>query len=100
MGDLNGDGRGDAVGVNSGDGCLYGYVATSVCGLTGTGKIGCGWSGMQILASPGDLNADKLGDLVGRSSDGGLWTYLGRGGGRVGSGSKVGSGWGAMTRLT
>ena len=100
MGDLNGDGRGDAVGVNAGDGCLYGYVSTSSGGLTGVGRIGCGWGSMDILASPGDLNGDALGDLIARRSDGTLWSYLGRGGGRVGSGTQVGSGWGGMTRLT
>ncbi|WP_148232510.1 FG-GAP-like repeat-containing protein [Janibacter sp. HTCC2649] len=96
MGDLNSDRRGDTVGVNRDNACLYAYVTTSALTLGSATKVGCGWSGMTFLASPGDLNGDKLGDLVARAADGGLWFYPGKAGGGVRAGVKVGSGWTGM----
>lgn len=96
MGDLNADRRGDTVGVNRSNGCLYAYVTTPSLALGSASRVGCGWSGMTFLASPGDLDGDRLGDLVARAADGGLWFYPGKAGGGVRSGTKVGSGWNAM----
>lgn len=93
MGDLNGDRRGDTVGVNRDNACLYAYVTTASLTLGSATRVGCGWSSMTFLASPGDLNGDRLGDLVARAADGGLWFYPGKTGGGVRSGVKVGSGW-------
>lgn len=99
MGDLNGDRRGDTIGVNTADGCLYAYTATTTGGLSAKGKVGCGWAGMNWLTSPGDLNKDGFGDLIARTSTGELWFYQGRPGGGVRSGVKVGSGWGSMASI-
>jgi hypothetical protein len=96
IGDLNRDGRGDTVGVNRGDGCLYAYTATTVGGLGSARKVGCGWAGMTWLTSPGDLDRDGFGDLVARTSTGDLWFYRGKSGGGVVSGVKVGSGWNGL----
>jgi hypothetical protein len=99
MGDLNGDGRGDVVGVNKSDGCLYAYNTTTTAGLSGGRKVGCGWSGMNWLTSPGDLNGDRRGDLVARRADGALFMYPGRAGGGTGGAQQVGSGWNVFTRI-
>lgn len=96
MGDLSGDRRGDTVGVNRLDACLYAYVTTSRLSLGSATRVGCGWGSMTYLTSPGDLNRDGLGDLVARAADGGLWFYPGRSGGGVRTGTKVGSGWASM----
>lgn len=99
MGDLNGDARGDLVAVNSSDGCLYAYNATATSTLTLKGKVGCGWSSMTWLTSPGDMDGDSFGDLVARAADGSLYFYRGRAGGGVYSGVKVGTGWSGMTSI-
>ncbi len=96
MGDLSGDRRGDTVGVNRTDACLYAYVTTSRLSLGSAARVGCGWGSMTSLSSPGDLDRDGLGDLLGRAADGRLWFYPGKPGGGVRSGVHVGSGWGAM----
>lgn len=96
MGDLNRDARGDVVAVNAADGCLYAYNATSTPALKLHAKVGCGWSAMTWLTSPGDLNGDGLGDLVARDGKGNLFFYPGRSGGGVYSAVKVGSGWTGM----
>ncbi|EAP97507.1 putative secreted protein [Janibacter sp. HTCC2649] len=96
MGDLNRDARGDVVAVNATDGCLYAYNATSAPALKLHAKVGCGWSAMTWLTSPGDLNGDGLGDLVARDANGQLFFYPGRTGGGVYSAVKVGSGWTGM----
>lgn len=99
MGDLNGDRRGDIVSVRSADGCLYAYNATATLGFTSARKLGCGWGGMNWLTSPGDLNGDKLGDLVARAANGDLYMYPGRPGGGTGTGMKIGNGWGSMVSI-
>jgi hypothetical protein len=99
MGDLNGDRRGDTVGVNRANGCLYAYTTTTALSLGRATQVGCGWQGMTYLTSPGDMNGDRLGDLVARASDGSLWFYQGRLGGGVRSGIKVGSGWTGMAAI-
>jgi hypothetical protein len=99
MGDLNGDRRGDTVGVNRDNGCLYAYTTTTSITLGRATRVGCGWGGMTYLTSPGDLDRDGLGDLVARASDGSLWFYKGRVGGGVRSGLQVGSGWQGMAAI-
>ena len=99
MGDLNGDRRGDTVGVNRDNGCLYAYTTTTAVTLGRATLVGCGWGGMNYLTSPGDMNRDRLGDLVARAADGSLWFYQGRLGGGVRSGIKVGSGWQEMVAI-
>lgn len=99
MGDLNGDRRGDTVGVNRNNGCLYAYTTTTAVTLGRATQVGCGWNGMTYLTSPGDLNGDRLGDLLARATDGSLWFYQGRAGGGVRSGVKVGTGWQGMAAI-
>lgn len=99
MGDLNGDRRADLVGVNRDDGCLYAYSTSAALAFGRAAKVGCGWSSMTYLASPGDLDRDRLGDLLGRAADGTLWFYRGRSGGGVRNGVVVGSGWTGMRTL-
>ena len=99
MGDLNRNRRGDTVGVNRDNGCLYAYTTTTAVTLGRATKVGCGWQGMTYLTSPGDLNRDGLGDLVARASNGALWFYQGRVGGGVRSGIQVGSGWNDMEAI-
>lgn len=99
MGDLSGDRRGDTVGVNRDNACLYAYVTTTRLSLGSATRVGCGWGSMTYLTSPGDLDGDGLGDLVARAADGRLWFYPGKAGGGVRSGVNVGSGWGTMAAI-
>ncbi len=47
-----------------------------------------------------DYNGDGRGDLLARDASGVLWTYLGNGAGTFPTRVRVGSGWGAMNRIS
>ncbi|MEV0090261.1 VCBS repeat-containing protein [Streptomyces sp. NPDC050738] len=94
-GDFTGDGLPDLVARQTATGDLYLYAGTKAGGLTRTGKIGNGWTGLTIVGA-GDLNGDKAADLVARTANGDLYRYYGTGKGTVGSGVKIGNGWGSM----
>ena len=96
IGDLNADRRPDALGVLR-DGCLRFYPGTAASGL-GSGRVlSCGWRIMDWVGSPGDLTGDGLPDLLARRTvDGTLWLYRGIAGGRVGTATRVSTGWAAL----
>jgi Lyzozyme M1 (1,4-beta-N-acetylmuramidase) len=108
VGDFDGDGLADLVAVRN-DGTLWFYKGTGTAGTTQgyqpAVKIGNGgWGAYTTVVATGDLNGDGKRDLVALRSDGTLWFYAGTG--TIGSTSdgyaaavRIGSGWGAYTRL-
>ncbi|MER8235552.1 FG-GAP-like repeat-containing protein [Streptomyces sp. NPDC094049] len=98
VGDLNGDGRGDLLGVDA-SGVLWRYHGTSTGGVTARVKVGGGWGGYSSLVGVGDLSGDGRADLVARDTAGKLWRYSGTGTGGYGARVAVGSGWNVFKGL-
>ncbi|MFF4169711.1 FG-GAP-like repeat-containing protein [Streptomyces sp. NPDC001744] len=100
-GDLNGDGRGDLLGVDA-SGVLWQYHGTAAGGVTARTQVGGGWGVYSALAGTGDLNGDGRADLVARDTTGKLYAYYSTGsaatpyGGRVLIGT---GGWNTFTSL-
>ncbi|MFG2640808.1 FG-GAP-like repeat-containing protein [Streptomyces sp. NPDC048370] len=98
-GDLNGDGRGDLLGLDAA-GVLWRYYGTANGGLTPRVKVGGGWGVYNSLVSVGDITGDGRAELLARDTTGKLWRYtnLGNGGyaGRVMIGS---GGWNGFKAL-
>ncbi|MEU4272350.1 FG-GAP-like repeat-containing protein [Streptomyces sp. NPDC026092] len=98
-GDLNGDGRGDLLGVDAA-GVLWRYYGTANGGVTARVKVGGGWGVYSSLVGVGDITGDGRGELLARDTTGKLWRYtnLGNGGyaGRVMIGS---GGWNGFKAL-
>ncbi|MFD5769955.1 FG-GAP-like repeat-containing protein [Streptomyces sp. NPDC127049] len=90
-GDLNGDGRGDLLGVDSA-GVLWRYYGTASGGVTARVKVGGGWGGYTALVGVGDLSGDGRADLLARDTAGKLWRYASTGAGGYGGRVLIGSG--------
>ncbi|MFE6223725.1 FG-GAP-like repeat-containing protein [Streptomyces sp. NPDC057854] len=98
-GDLNGDGRGDLLGLDSA-GVLWRYYGTSTGGVTARVKVGGGWGGYSALVGVGDLSGDGRADLLARDTAGKLWRYASTGAGTYGTRVLVGSsGWNGFKGL-
>ncbi|MFE5945249.1 FG-GAP repeat domain-containing protein [Streptomyces sp. NPDC056480] len=66
----------------------------------GDTDFGGGWSGIDQIAGPGDLNGDGTGDFVARDRSGVLWLYrTNYDGTALHARVKIGSGWGAYDRI-
>ncbi|WP_328943360.1 hypothetical protein OG259_19025 [Streptomyces sp. NBC_00250] len=99
-GDLNGDGRGDLLGVDAA-GVLWRYYGTATGGVTARVKVGGGWGGYSSLVGTGDLSGDGRTDLVARDTAGKLWRYSGTGTGLYGTRALIGtSGWNTFKTLS
>ncbi|WP_395572777.1 FG-GAP repeat domain-containing protein [Streptomyces sp. BK79] len=90
-GDLNGDGRGDLLGVDSA-GVLWRYYGTSTGGVTPRERVGGGWNTYSALVGTGDLSGDGRTDLLARDTTGKLWRYASTGAGTYGGRVLVGTG--------
>ena len=99
-GDFTGDGRSDLLAVKS-NGELDLYRGNGLGRFMGSGvKIGVGWGGFAKLFSPGDFTGDGRSDVLAVKSNGELYLYRGNGLGRfMGSGVKIGVGWGGFAKL-
>ncbi|XUM04727.1 FG-GAP-like repeat-containing protein [Streptomyces venezuelae ATCC 10712] len=96
-GDLDGDGRGDLLGVDAA-GVLWRYSSTAT-GVTARVKVGSGWGGYSSLVAVGDLSGDGRADLLARDTAGKLWRYSGTGAGAYGARVSIGSGWNGFKGL-
>ncbi|MFB7342536.1 FG-GAP-like repeat-containing protein [Streptomyces hydrogenans] len=90
-GDLNGDGRGDLLGVDAA-GVLWRYFGTSTGGVAPRVKVGGGWGVYSALVGVGDLSGDGRTDLLARTSDGKLYRYSSTGTGAYGGRVLIGTG--------
>ncbi|MFI9295750.1 FG-GAP-like repeat-containing protein [Streptomyces gardneri] len=98
-GDLNGDGRGDLLGVDA-SGVLWRYYGTATGGVGARVKVGGGWGGYSSLVGVGDLSGDGRADLVARDTAGRLYAYKGAGNGLYGTRAVIGSsGWNGFKGL-
>ncbi|WP_435974903.1 FlgD immunoglobulin-like domain containing protein [Streptomyces sp. Qhu_M48] len=75
-GDLNGDGRGDLVGLDA-SGALWRYYGTASGGITARVRIGHGWGVYNFVVGVGDQSGDGCTDLVARDGSGRLYGYPG-----------------------
>ncbi|GAA1656569.1 hypothetical protein GCM10009744_56690 [Kribbella alba] len=94
VGDLSRDGKPDFVAVDSGTGKLWLYKGLTFAGGTSRVEIGSGgWNGMRSLTGVGDLNGDKIPDLITvANTTGDMYLYPGKANG-LGTRVKQGSGW-------
>ena len=74
-GDVNGDGRADLVVRERATGYLWLYPGNGTGGLLARVRLGTGWGSMTALTSPGDLDGDRVPDIVVRDGSGSLWLY-------------------------
>ncbi|MFB7586769.1 FG-GAP-like repeat-containing protein [Streptomyces sp. NPDC056169] len=97
-GDLNGDGRGDLLGVDAA-GVLWRYYGTATGGVTARVRVGSGWGVYTSLVGVGDISGDGCADLVARDTAGRLYDYDGTCRGPYGSRVLIGGGWNAFRSL-
>ena len=74
-GDLNGDGRADLLARERATGYLWLYPGNGTGGLLPRVRIGTGWGSMTALMSAGDLDGNRVPDVVARDASGSLWLY-------------------------
>ncbi|MEU7115226.1 FG-GAP-like repeat-containing protein [Streptomyces sp. NPDC046182] len=98
-GDLNGDGRGDLLGMDA-SGVLWRYHGTANGGVTARVKVGGGWGAYTSLVGVGDLTGDGRAELVARDTTGRLWRYTNQGNGLYAARVMIGTGgWSAFKGL-
>ncbi|MFF1509184.1 FG-GAP repeat domain-containing protein [Streptomyces sp. NPDC058326] len=77
-GDHTGDGRADLLArTTGGDLYLYAGTGNATAPFKPRAKIGSGWNTYKHLFSPGDLNADGRSDVLGVTTTGTMYRYLG-----------------------
>jgi hypothetical protein len=95
-GDINSDGVGDLVSINTDNQCLYRWYGNGNGGFGAGTQVGCNWGPYELaLTGAGDLNRDNDADLVaGNANDECLYRWNGNGNGSFGSGARFGCNWG------
>ncbi|MEU9705966.1 FG-GAP-like repeat-containing protein [Streptomyces sp. NPDC047981] len=98
-GDLNGDGRGDLLGMDA-SGVLWRYYGTANGGVTARVKVGAGWGVYNSLVGVGDLTGDGRAELIARDTTGKLWRYTNLGNGLYAGRVMIGTaGWNTFKAL-
>ncbi|MFF8844914.1 FG-GAP repeat domain-containing protein [Streptomyces sp. NPDC015127] len=78
-GDVTGDGRPDLLGRTP-EGTLYLYRTTGTTGLFAKRvAVGSGWQVYDQLVGTGDVDGDRIGDILARTVSGDLYFYKGTG---------------------
>ncbi len=92
-GDMTGGGRAHLV-ARDASGTLYRYTFAAGGGsLTGATKIGVRFAGLPLMATNGDLNGDRRGDLLAVRPDGRMVSYLATARGTLSAATVIGTGW-------
>ena len=93
-GDFSGDGVPDLLARGAGTGVLWLYRGNGQGGLLPRVQVGAGWQVMNAIASPGDLDGDRVPDVLARrAATGELWRYSGNGTGGWLTPVRVHTGW-------
>jgi hypothetical protein len=101
IGDFNGDGNADML-VRDSKGAMRAYWGTGYVYFDRSNKssaVSTGWSGYNVLTSPGDLTGDGRDDLVARDKAGALWLYAATGKGTFKARVRIATGQGGYTSL-
>ncbi len=93
VGDVTGDGRPDVMAREPSTGRLWLYPGTGAGGFGARVLVGTGWNTMTALASAGDVNGDRVGDVLARDRAGVLWLYPRTAAGGSAPRRQVGTGW-------
>ncbi|MER5943313.1 FG-GAP-like repeat-containing protein [Streptomyces sp. NPDC001928] len=92
-GDLNGDGHGDVLALDSAR-TLWRYNGLGNGLLKDRVKVFANWgTGYNVIVGPGDITGDGKADLVSRDGSGNVWRNNGDGKGSFGPRVKIASGW-------
>ncbi|MEV6674598.1 FG-GAP-like repeat-containing protein [Streptomyces sp. NPDC051162] len=101
VGDLNGDGVSDLLARRKSDGHALVYWGKGDGTYTDPTDLGGGWDAYDAMTGVGDLNGDKVSDLlVRRKSDGHALVYWGKGNGGYTDPTDLGGGWDAYDSIT
>jgi len=98
-GDVNGDGISDLLAREHSTGYLWLYPGSGHSGWLPRVRVGTGFGAMTGITSPGDLNGDRVPDLLARDKSGVLWMYPGKGTAGYGTRIHVGTGWNSVDQL-
>lgn len=98
-GDVSGDGIPDLLAREHSTGSLWLYPGNGHSGWLPRVRVGTGFGSMTLLMSPGDLNGDRVPDLVARDASGVLWLYPSRGTSGFGPRSQLGTGWNSINAI-
>ncbi|MFI1801223.1 FG-GAP-like repeat-containing protein [Streptomyces sp. NPDC020379] len=94
-GDLNGNGVSDLLVRRKSDGHALVYWGKGDGTYTDPTDLGGGWDGYDVITGVGDINGNKVSDLlVRRKSDGHALVYWGKGDGGYTDPTDLGAGWG------
>jgi hypothetical protein len=74
-GDVNGDGANDVIARERATGYLWLYPGNGTGGLLARVRLGGGWNSMTTVMGAGDLDGNRVPDVVSRDVSGNLWLY-------------------------
>ncbi|SDP28491.1 Repeat domain-containing protein [Pedococcus dokdonensis] len=101
VGDLDGDGRTDAIARGAGNGNLYALRGLSGGGFAAPGDpIGKGWQIFDLIEAAGDLSNDGVPDLIARTTGGELRMYTMTRSATFAWQIQLGLGWQVMSSVT
>jgi hypothetical protein len=94
--DLNGDGRGEVLGVHN-TGALHLHPATASGSLSAKSTLVASGVADRLVFGPGRWDADAYSDVITLNAAGGMFLHPGTGKGAVAAGKQIGSGWSGFT---